>query len=39
MAKDWAPLEEDIRDLYHVKNKPLKEVMRLIRGRHNFIAS
>ncbi|ETN39454.1 uncharacterized protein HMPREF1541_05677 [Cyphellophora europaea CBS 101466] len=39
MAKDWAPLQEDVRDLYHLKNKPLKEVMRLIRGRHNFIAS
>jgi hypothetical protein len=39
MAKDWTPLKEDIRKLYCSEDKPLKEVMRLIKGRHGFHAS
>ncbi|KIW16330.1 hypothetical protein PV08_06381 [Exophiala spinifera] len=39
MAKDWEPLHDEIRELYHVKNKPLAEVMRLMKGKHSFIAS
>jgi hypothetical protein len=39
MTKDWEPLREEIRKLYMSEDKPLDEVMRLVRGRHNFIAS
>jgi len=39
MAKDWDVLQEEIKKLYHIEDKPLKEVMRLIKGRHGFHAS
>jgi hypothetical protein len=39
MAKDWEPLHDEIRELYHVKNKPLAEVMRVVKGKHGFVAS
>ncbi|KAI9155484.1 Serine/threonine-protein phosphatase 6 regulatory ankyrin repeat subunit C [Paramyrothecium foliicola] len=39
MVKAWGPLEEEIRQLYEVENKPLAEVMRLIRGKYDFVAS
>ncbi|KAK2771254.1 hypothetical protein CKAH01_14403 [Colletotrichum kahawae] len=39
MTFDWDSVKEDIHDLYHVKNKALKEVMRIIHGRHGFKAS
>jgi Clr5 domain len=39
MAKDWEPLQDEIQKLYHTDNKPLSEVMRLIKGKHGFIAS
>ena len=38
MAKDWSSVQEEIRQLYHVENKPLNEVMRVIKGRHGFHA-
>lgn len=38
MAKDWQSLQEEIRQLYHVENKTLIEVMRVIKGRHGFQA-
>ncbi|KEF58383.1 uncharacterized protein A1O9_06309 [Exophiala aquamarina CBS 119918] len=39
MVKDWSSLQEDIKMLYHVEGQPLKEVMRIIKGRHGFHAS
>ncbi|KAF4427845.1 hypothetical protein CGCF413_v014561 [Colletotrichum fructicola] len=39
MAIDWEPVKADIHDLYHVRNKTLDDVMRIIRGRHGFSAS
>ncbi|KAJ6261035.1 hypothetical protein Dda_3700 [Drechslerella dactyloides] len=39
MAKDWAPLQEDIKRLSQVEGRPLKDVMRVIKGIHNFHAS
>jgi len=39
MVKDWTALQEEIRKLYHVENKPLIEVMRLVKGKHGFHAS
>ncbi|KIW65942.1 hypothetical protein PV04_08155 [Phialophora macrospora] len=39
MAKDWEPLHDEIRELYHVKDKPLAEVMRIVKGKHGFVAS
>ncbi|KAH7085249.1 ankyrin repeat-containing domain protein [Paraphoma chrysanthemicola] len=39
MVKNWAGVKEDIERLYHVENKPLSEVMRLIKGLHQFHAS
>ncbi|RSL74001.1 hypothetical protein CEP53_000596 [Fusarium sp. AF-6] len=39
MTKDWEPLREEIRRLYHLDGKPLAEVMRLVQGKHGFIAS
>ena len=39
MTKDWEPLRGEIRELYHDKNKPLAEVMRLVKGKHGFVAS
>ena len=39
MTKNWEPLHEEIRRLYHSDGKPLAEVMRLVQGKHGFIAS
>ncbi|KFY09883.1 hypothetical protein V492_05302 [Pseudogymnoascus sp. VKM F-4246] len=39
MVKDWNAVQEELRQLYHVDNKPLHEVMRLVKGKHGFIAS
>ncbi|KAK1848467.1 hypothetical protein CCHR01_08929 [Colletotrichum chrysophilum] len=39
MTIDWEPVKADIHDLYHVQNKTLDDVMRIIRGRHGFSAS
>lgn len=39
MVKDWEPLRDEIRTLYQVENNPLSEVMRLVKGKHGFIAS
>ncbi|KAK0749650.1 ankyrin repeat-containing domain protein [Schizothecium vesticola] len=39
MAKDWAPVHDEIRRLYEEEGKPLPEVMRIVRGRFGFIAS
>jgi hypothetical protein len=39
MAKDWDLVKEEIKRLYFVKNKPLREVMRLIEGKFQFKAS
>lgn len=39
MAKDWAPLRDEIRYLWHIKGKPLKEVMHVMEVKHNFVAS
>jgi hypothetical protein len=39
MVKDWTGVKGDIKRLYDVENKPLSEVMRLIKGLHGFHAS
>ncbi|RSL63231.1 hypothetical protein CEP54_005298 [Fusarium duplospermum] len=39
MTKDWEPQKEEIRKLYVLEQKPLAQVMRIIEGRHRFIAS
>lgn len=39
MTKDWEPLQDEIRNLYLTEDKPLDEVMRLVKGKHSFIAS
>ncbi|KAF5484615.1 hypothetical protein CGCS363_v014147 [Colletotrichum siamense] len=39
MTIDWEPVKADIHDLYHVRNKTLDDVMRIMRGRHGFSAS
>jgi hypothetical protein len=39
MVKNWTGVKEDIKRLYEVENKPLSEVMRLIKGLHGFHAS
>jgi hypothetical protein len=39
MVKNWEPLKEEIKKLYHTEDKPLKEVMRLIKGKYDFHAS
>lgn len=39
MVKDWDRFHDDIRKLYHVENNPLREVMRIIKGKHGFQAS
>ncbi|KAF4869420.1 hypothetical protein CGCSCA1_v011317 [Colletotrichum siamense] len=39
MTKDWDPLRDEIKQLYHVENRKLTEVMRIIHGRHDFKAS
>lgn len=39
MTKDWDPLRDEIQQLYHVENRKLTEVMRIIHGRHDFKAS
>ncbi|KFY38616.1 hypothetical protein V494_04301 [Pseudogymnoascus sp. VKM F-4513 (FW-928)] len=39
MVKDWDAVQEELRQLYHVDNKPLHEVMRLVKGKHGFTAS
>ena len=39
MAKDWAPLQDEIRELYCVEKKSLNEVMCLVERRHGFHAS
>ncbi|KAM6509564.1 hypothetical protein FALCPG4_017216 [Fusarium falciforme] len=39
MTKNWEPLQEEIRRLYMSEDKPLDEVIRLIRGKYDFIAS
>lgn len=39
MVKDWTGVKKDVERLYHVENKPLSEVMRLVKGLHGFHAS
>ncbi|RSM11835.1 hypothetical protein CDV31_006603 [Fusarium ambrosium] len=39
MTKDWEPLREEIRKLYCLEDKSLAEVMRIVEGKHAFIAS
>ncbi|RSL73496.1 hypothetical protein BHE90_001201 [Fusarium euwallaceae] len=39
MTKDWEPLRREIERLYMSEDKPLDEVMRLVRGKYDFIAS
>ncbi|KAF5013093.1 hypothetical protein FDECE_920 [Fusarium decemcellulare] len=39
MTKDWEPYQDEIRRLYQVEGKKLREVMRLVKGKHGFIAS
>lgn len=39
MPKAWDELKDEIRKLYKVDNKTLAEVMRLMKGKHNFYAS
>jgi len=40
MTKDWSLLiQEEIRQLYHERNRPLPEVMRVVREKYGFIAS
>ncbi|KAK5657909.1 hypothetical protein OQA88_2458 [Cercophora sp. LCS_1] len=39
MAKDWTLVQDEIHRLYHKENKPLVEVMRLVKGKFGFVAS
>jgi hypothetical protein len=39
MVKNWEPLKEEIKKLCHTEDKPLKEVMRLMKGKYDFHAS
>ncbi|KAK3346066.1 ankyrin repeat-containing domain protein [Lasiosphaeria hispida] len=39
MAKDWAPVHDEVHRLYVEQNQPLTEVMRLVKGKFGFIAS
>lgn len=39
MAKDWDSVHDEIHRLYKVTNLPLREVMRLVKGKTGFSAS
>jgi hypothetical protein len=39
MPKDWKRHKAELKRLYIIENKPLKEVQQILRDRHGFIAS
>lgn len=39
MAKDWDLVKDELQQLYHVENRPLREVMELLQDKYGFKAS